>query len=115
MHKTSSLSSRAFFVPSVRSFADTAVASKTPKSSAPQGPPLVKDDMVKVTYVDCRDQRRVLAGRVGKSLVEVCFDHGIYDLLEDFGMGGGAPNQIVHNERWTEDLYGEGVTSNHSQ
>ena len=32
-------------------------------------------------------------------------------VLEDDSSGGGFPHQVKHNERWTEDLFGEGPVS----
>mmetsp|Transcript_5005 Transcript_5005/g.6318 ORF Transcript_5005/g.6318 Transcript_5005/m.6318 type:complete len:181 (+) Transcript_5005:459-1001(+) len=76
--------------------------------------PLVSDVIANVTFVNYKGERQTLAGLEGQSLVEVCSSHDKEEILEDDGAGGGMSSQIVQSETWTEDVYGEGATSNQS-
>ena len=47
-------------------------------------------------------------GHVGSTLVDTCSLNG-FDFLEDDSSGGGYVVEKVHDEDWTEDLFGEGA------
>ena len=67
---------------------------------------------VKVTFVDYLGQRHTKHGHVGQTLVDVCRMYDM-DLLEcDTVHGGGHRYEIVHNDVWTEDVFGESAVSN---
>mmetsp|Transcript_16003 Transcript_16003/g.18087 ORF Transcript_16003/g.18087 Transcript_16003/m.18087 type:complete len:178 (-) Transcript_16003:163-696(-) len=98
-------------------------ASRVPKSVRINGSsqvrclsstPLVSDITANVTFVNFKGERFTLTGLEGQSLVEVCASHDKESLLEDSGSGGGNQSQRVRSSTWTEDIYGEGATSNHS-
>ena len=67
---------------------------------------------VKVTFVDYLGTRVTKHGHVGQTLVDVCRMYNM-DLLEcDTVHGGGHRYEIVHNDVWTEDVFGESAVSN---
>ena len=71
----------------------------------------VEEAAVKVTFVDYLGHRHTKLGRVGQSLVDVCRTYDM-DLLEcDTVHAGGNRFEIIHNEVWTEDVFGEGPVS----
>ena len=66
---------------------------------------------VKVTFVDYLGSRVTKQGHVGQTLVDVCRMYDM-DLLEcDTFHGGGHRFEIIHNEIWTEDVFGESAVS----
>jgi hypothetical protein len=66
---------------------------------------------VSVTFVDYLGHRHTVLGRVGQSLVDVCRTYDM-DLLEcDTVHGGGNQYEVIHNDVWTEDVFGEGPVS----
>ena len=78
-------------------------------SSAPK----VSDTLVEVNFVDYKGDWHKCKGHVGSTLVDTCSLNG-FDFLEDDSSGGGYVVEKVHDEDWTEDLFGEGPVSSHS-
>ncbi|GMI47352.1 hypothetical protein TrCOL_g11220 [Triparma columacea] len=70
-------------------------------------PPSVSSSAVNITFIDHSGARVTVPGLVGSTVYDVAATHKI-----DLGPASkGAIVEAVHNERWTEDLYGEGVTT----
>ncbi|GMH52981.1 hypothetical protein TrRE_jg6321 [Triparma retinervis] len=60
-----------------------------------------------ITFIDHSGARVTVPGIVGSTVYDVASTHKI-----DLGPSSlGATVENVHNERWTEDLFGEGVTT----
>ena len=60
--------------------------------------------------MDYLGTRTTKHGHVGQTLVDVCRMYGM-DLLEcDTVHGGGHRYEIIHNDVWTEDVFGESAT-----
>ncbi len=75
--------------------------------------PMASDVLVDVTLIDFRGKRHQIKGIVGQTLTKAAEWNGLHDVLEDDAAFGSSetPVQVVHNERWTEDKYGEGCSS----
>ena len=70
-------------------------------------PPSVASQAISLTFIDHAGARVTVPALVGKSIYDVATMHKI-----DLGPAAlGAVVEKVHNERWTEDLYGEGATT----
>eukprot|EP00615_Pteridomonas_danica_P013238 CAMPEP_0114358280 /NCGR_PEP_ID=MMETSP0101-20121206/22193_1 /TAXON_ID=38822 ORGANISM="Pteridomonas danica, Strain PT" /NCGR_SAMPLE_ID=MMETSP0101 /ASSEMBLY_ACC=CAM_ASM_000211 /LENGTH=146 /DNA_ID=CAMNT_0001501333 /DNA_START=56 /DNA_END=496 /DNA_ORIENTATION=- len=73
--------------------------------------PMVSDVTVYVNFLDHQGYRAKVPGRIGQTIYEVASMHNIhigYQISSD-------PISKVHNERWTEDLFGEGLMLGHDQ
>jgi hypothetical protein len=84
--------------------------------SGARGPlvtPMVSDVLVDVTLIDFRGKRHNIKGLVGQSLTKAAEWNNLHAVLEDDSNYGSSdtPVQVVHNERWTEDKFGEGCNS----
>jgi hypothetical protein len=89
-----------------------ALSASRPAVPAPASKPLpsVKDLTVQLTMIDYKGDQAKVVGRVGQTLVQACAAYG-YAALEDDSSGGGGKVDVVHNERWTEMVFGEGPQS----
>mmetsp|Transcript_105390 Transcript_105390/g.157777 ORF Transcript_105390/g.157777 Transcript_105390/m.157777 type:complete len:171 (+) Transcript_105390:83-595(+) len=80
-------------------------------SAAPAAPtdeaPTVFDKLISLTIVDPGGARKKIPGMVGTTLYEACEANEVE--LGPVNMCG--PAEIVHSERWTEPVFGDGPTS----
>eukprot|EP00924_Labyrinthula_sp_SR-Ha-C_P002754 maker-scaffold_13-snap-gene-6.66-mRNA-1 protein AED:0.01 eAED:0.01 QI:60/1/1/1/1/1/2/32/160 len=76
--------------------------------------PKVTDDMVHVNYVSYNGDKISVAGLVGENIVEIARNAGHYELLPDSGSILPAKSSKKHTENWTQDLYGEDISTNRS-
>mmetsp|Transcript_9880 Transcript_9880/g.17374 ORF Transcript_9880/g.17374 Transcript_9880/m.17374 type:complete len:181 (+) Transcript_9880:146-688(+) len=96
----------------VRRMGSDASAAVSASATGLGGAPLASEAIVKVTLVDFEGKRHEMTGLVGQTLTEASEMNDLGDILKEDGKGGGLIGvQEVHNERWTEDLYGTGETS----
>eukprot|EP00949_MAST-11_sp_MAST-11-sp1_P002547 g2547.t1 len=75
------------------------------------GLPSAEDVAVRVTLIDFYGKQHKICGRVGQTLVDVCAANDLGEVLECDASGGGHRYSFVHNDRWTEDKFGEGPQS----
>ena len=67
----------------------------------------VSVDSISITFIDHVGSRVTVPGRIGQSIYDCATMHGI-----DLGPSCvGTVVEKIHNERWTEDLFGEGPTT----
>ena len=72
--------------------------------------PRASDVSVKVNLQLHGGEQRSFIGRVGDTMTNAAAANGVDELgTDDFG--GGATTDIVHNDTWTEQLFGEGPQS----
>ena len=74
------------------------------------GPPKLSDSLVEVNFVDYKGDWFTCRGHVGQNLVDCAALNG-HDFLDDDSSAGGGLVEKVHDEQWTEDLFGEGPVS----
>ena len=66
----------------------------------------VEDVTVRVTFIDAFGERRTVPGLVGTSLYNVATAHGM-----ELGPTSEGHETVEVKERWTEDMFGEGVST----
>lgn len=70
---------------------------------------LIYENFQPAGRIHSQGYRATVPGRVGQTVHDVAIMHGI-----DIGAQiVGAPMYKIHNDRWTEDLYGEGPQLGH--
>jgi ferredoxin len=72
--------------------------------------PRASDVAVRVNLLLHSGERMNVVARAGQNLVDACQAGGL-DVLGADDSGGGAITQVVHNETWTEEVFGEGPQS----
>ena len=72
--------------------------------------PRASDVAVRVNLQLHTGERRACIGRVGDTIVDAARAGGIDELTTD-DSGGGMITDVVHNETWTEQIFGEGPQS----
>ncbi len=76
--------------------------------------PTVDDVKVGITLVDYAGKEHKMFGLVGQTLVQASELNGLDSVLINDGDGAVIDQDIIHNERWTEQNFGEGATSFHA-
>ena len=76
--------------------------------------PTVDDVKVGITLIDYAGKSHKMFGIVGQTLVQASELNGLENILTNDGDGAVIDQDIIHNERWTEQNFGEGATSFHA-